>query len=215
MIVLSAEPEGSQFMEWLTFLGSFVGWLLSVAAAAVIALFLQRWFGIRFQQWTVRVEALVVPAELAQGPHQRARQTIPGLVLSLRLVNPSMKDLRLKIPVVSGRQDTRLQRLRHKLLPNDKGYVALATGVASSTHFILNDTTPMTFKEILNNPIGIGDQFEYRAEFRTRASLEQFLEDPWTDIGFVDRFYVFYGMSRPALEAKLNEVTGTIHWADL
>lgn len=211
-MLLSTDPESGQFVDWLTFGFSFLGWLLSVAIAAVLALFLKSWFGMRFQRWTARVEVLVVPTHILQGPARQFQKPVPGLVISLRLINPSMTDLRLKIPIVTGRNDSTWRRWRHKLWPGASGFVALKTGVASSTSFILNDTTPIDFKQILNDSIGIGDQMEYRAEFRTKNRLDRFLEDSWTEIGFVDRFHVFYGMPRRVLEVELEKMLPQTAW---
>lgn len=213
-MLLSTDVESSQFPNWLTFGFSFLGWLLSVAIAAVLALFLQSWFGVRFKRWTARVEVLVVPTHILLDPGRQFQKPAPGLVISLRLINPSMTDLRLKIPVVTGRNDNTLRRWKHKLWPEASGFVALNTGVAHSTSFLRNDTTPLDFKQILNDAIGIGDQMEYRAEFRTKHAMDRFLEGSWTEIGFVDRFHVFYGMPRRSLEVELEKTLPQTTWED-
>ena len=79
---------------------------------------------------------------------------------------------------------------------------------------MLNDTTSIDFNQILNDSIGIGDQMEYRAEFRTKHRLDRFLEGPWTEIGFVDRFHVFYGMSRRSFEIELEKMLPQTAWED-
>jgi len=174
-----------------------------VVFGSVITLIIEHWLGARLKRHGRRRRAFSAPIQVVLDPERNTGVSHPGVVLIMEITNTASEGLRLAFMPVVKWKGNMLDKVKRWIKPNINGTEIINLNAVDKWYIVLNNQKSVKLQYLFSKGIGIRDCLQIRYEFKTESKLDQFLDGDWNEMGFLDIYDSFYGVSRKTIEDQL------------